>query len=129
MKKIISILLVGMMCVSLCACGGSETSNSDVNNNKPSNTTEQKDDSVDGPIQIHASIVSIDEVYTKIESSFKAYSFTQHLKNSWLKENFENLNLQAGDKVLITVNCDSYQDIGWGIKDESLILSIEKVVE
>ena len=45
MKKIISLLLVAMMSVSLCACGGSETSNNEnASNENTSNKNEQTEE-------------------------------------------------------------------------------------
>ena len=45
MKKIISLVLVTMMCISLCACGGSESVNGDnadkiTNESKKENATQ-----------------------------------------------------------------------------------------
>lgn len=128
MKKVMLGLVMVMMLMSLVGCGETTKKENDkIVENIDGITGEviYQDSETDGEIQIYALVNKVDEVYTELKATFGAYSFTQSLKNEW----FDGLEVQVGDKVLITVNCDSYQDIGWGIKDESLIKSIEKVNE
>lgn len=126
MKKIICLLLVAMMSISICACGGSDTSNNGTENNV-GNSTEQK------TYIINVEVIEVSPIYGDLETKTEIIGYKYKFAFAETKEHgpgtvgYETENTEQEFEIGDTVKLISGWNERYNIPNLNDILSVEKV--
>jgi len=139
MKKRIVVFLATLMCISLCACGGSDTTSGNDTNEQTGSQGKEHTIVVDTPTETEETIDDTFVIYTEIGSiPFEdenkqvcavTITFEFQGKEEWQTINFEGKpnEYKVGDKIKLVLGSRMYE--GEALPDRSNIISIEIITE